>query len=94
MEVLLETMFVLRFTEKEYNLLARGLAQLSGVETARVSSGDRAAAAALNTRLLDVQHANLKEKLAIVEGKRERLAAAAPLNLDTVDDTVERVGNR
>jgi hypothetical protein len=62
--------YSVKFTEKEYKLVAKGLALLGGVLGPRAMPEDREAAAQLNQRLLDQQAADLREKLAVAEHKR------------------------
>jgi hypothetical protein len=62
--------YTVRLTEREYKLVAKGLALLAGVEGPRAVPEDRAAASDLNQRLLDQQAADLREKLKVADHKR------------------------
>lgn len=71
-EVSTTTVYTVKFTEKEYKFVTKALALLGGVEGPRATPEDRTAAQELNTRLLDVMAADLREKLAVAEGKRRQ----------------------
>jgi hypothetical protein len=63
--------YTVKFTEKEYKLVAKGLALLAGVEGPRATPDDQAAAEDLNERLLQQQATDLREKLNVAEHKRQ-----------------------
>ena len=63
--------YTLKVNEREYKLIAKGLALLGGVEGPRATTEDAEAAVDLNGRL-DQQAADLREKLAVVEHKRKK----------------------
>ena len=66
------TTYTLKLSEKEYKLITKSLALLAGVGGPRAMPDDRTAAQELNARLLDVMAADLREKLAVAEGKRRQ----------------------
>jgi hypothetical protein len=76
--------YTVKLVEKEYKLVAKGLALLAGVEGPRATPEDRDAAAQLNQRLLDQQAADLREKLAVAEHKRKQKTT---ITLDSRDVT-------
>ena len=86
--------YTVKFVEREYKLMTKGLALLAGVVGPKAMPEDREAAAQLNQRLLDQQAADLREKLGCrTQTKRE---VGHDINNETNhdDDSRMRAGGR
>jgi hypothetical protein len=78
-----ETSFSIRVTEREFKIVTQALAFLAGIAQAKPRPDDILAARELNDHLLEVQAADLNEKLKVVGAKQARAA-----------DSAEDAGNR
>jgi hypothetical protein len=71
-EVTTTTIYAVRFSEKEYKLVTKALGIVAEVPGMKATPDDRQEAGALNARLLAVMAADLRQKLDIVDRKRDK----------------------
>lgn len=62
-EVVTNTTFVLKLTEKEYGLVTKGLALMAGLDGVKCRAEERGEAATLNLQILNLQATAFQQKL-------------------------------
>lgn len=75
-EVTSKVIYSITLNEKEYAIVLRALAFLTGIVKGRPRQEDLDAATVLNQKLLDIQEAELREKMRYVRKKQERVENA------------------